>query len=384
MKYRKFGKLGWDVSEISLGVFQLSATAEDSATIDVETRKAAIHCAIDNGVNYINLGYPFFFENPADKCGYIREALSDGYRKKVKLTVNIPALLVNSREGMDRYLNDQLRWFGCDSFDFCQIEGITRSTWQKLKDINLRSWLDEVSRSGKILHFGFAFHDDSHYLNQIFDYFDQWVFVQFEYSLMDYKHHPGVGGLKIASDRALGIIASEGLKGGRLTVNIPPSVQAIWDEAATKRTPDEWTIRWLLNHSALSTALFEFLNPVQVLTYLAYADSVEPGMLDIYEQMQANKVRDAYNAARSIPCTACRCCMPCPLGIDAPRIVELYNDALVYGNRQLPQFLYHLEGHQRILCQGCGVCEQACPRHYPLMEIQKKSAEHFTNNCMVV
>ncbi len=377
MRYRKLGRLDWEVSAISMGVLQISAAANDPDEIDTEARIAAIRCAIDNGVNYINLGFPFYFKKPAERCAYIRKALSNGYREKVKLAVNIPALLVHSPQDMERYLDKQLKWFSLDNVDFCQIEGVNRGTWSKLEGIDARTWLDNMRVSRKVDHFGFTFHDDSRFLKQVCDYDDTWATVQFDYSIMDVKHHAGASGLKIAADKGLSIIAADGLKGGRLDVNIPEPVQKIWDKAGTKRTPAQWSIRWLLNHGSLSTIQVEFQTPEQAKEYIKYADTCEHDMLDIFEKMQANCVRDAYHSTRLIPCTGCRCCMPCPHNIDVPRIVELYNDALMYGDRRIPQFLYHLEGHRNTRCKRCASCQNNCPRHYPLIEILDKAAQLF-------
>ena len=41
------------------------------------------------------------------------------------------------------------------------------------------------------------------------------------------------------------LIAMEGLRGGNLGKNAPPEVQAVWDEATTKRSAAEWALRWI-------------------------------------------------------------------------------------------------------------------------------------------
>jgi predicted aldo/keto reductase-like oxidoreductase len=56
------------------------------------------------------------------------------------------------------------------------------------------------------------------------------------------------------------------------------------------------------------------------------------------------------------------------IGIDAPRIVELYNDALLFSDDRLPKLLYRLEGHSDLDCLKCGKCTERCPKHLPLAE----------------
>jgi aryl-alcohol dehydrogenase-like predicted oxidoreductase len=64
MRYRKFGKSNWLISEISIGVLRLEEAVTHFDETDVIRRAETIKYAIDRGVNFINLGYPSYFENP--------------------------------------------------------------------------------------------------------------------------------------------------------------------------------------------------------------------------------------------------------------------------------------------------------------------------------
>ena len=62
-------------------------------------------------------------------------------------------------------------------------------------------------------------------------------------------------------------------------------------------------------------------------------------MLEVKDQLLLARVREAYQKGRSVPRPACYCCMHPPQGIDAPRIMELYNEALMFVDPGLPRFL---------------------------------------------
>ncbi len=111
---------------------------------------------------------------------------------------------------------------------------------------------------------------------------------------------------------------------------------------------------------------------------MAYAEEALPGNADVFDMVRASKAREAYYAMRFIQCTACRCCMPCKFDVDVPRIVELYNDAIMFADDTIPRFQYNLELHHLTPCRSCGQCERACPRHYPLMELLKNASERFS------
>ena len=62
---------------------------------------------------------------------------------------------------------------------------------------------------------------------------------------MDVEYQAGTAGLKYAADKGLAVVIMEGLRGGMLTGQVPPVVQAIWDGAPVRRTPAEWALQWL-------------------------------------------------------------------------------------------------------------------------------------------
>src|ERR1700749_4617989 len=51
MKYRKFGRIGWDVSEISFGAWAIGGSWGD---VDDSASLAALHAAGDRGGNFID------------------------------------------------------------------------------------------------------------------------------------------------------------------------------------------------------------------------------------------------------------------------------------------------------------------------------------------
>ncbi len=336
---------------------------------EVESIKI-IRLAIDHGVNYLNLGH--FHERLAR---LISQALQDGYRQKIKIAASLPSLFTSSPQDFDRYLNEQLNWLGTDKIDFYLLGGLNRETWPKLKELGAVSWAERAMSSGRIDHLGFSFHDHFHILREILEAYDNWTLGQFRYSYMDADHLPGVSGLRRAVDKGLAVVAAEPFRGGRLTKEPPESVAKVWTTASQKRLPAEWGLRWVWNHPEVSTVVCDMNTREQVVENLTLADSAEQDSLTIQEEVLISRVRDAYRKLQPVPCATCYGCMPCPQGIDVPRIFELYNDAVMYDDIETVRSIYHTERHRIDNCNGCSACVDACGREIAILDWLKKISE---------
>jgi predicted aldo/keto reductase-like oxidoreductase len=368
MKYRRFGKLDLEVSVLGFGVMRLPLIDDDPAHINEAESIKMIRYAIDHGVNYLDLGYPCDLSQQEYLTRLISQALQGGYRGKIKVAASLPSFLINSSPDFDRYLNAQLKWLQIDRIDFYILGGLNRETWPGLQELDILRRAEKAIGDKRIDKLGFSFHDDFQTLRSILGAYDNWALCQFQYSYMDVDHHPGVGGLKYAADNGLAVVITEPLKGGRLTKELPKSVARVWAGASQKRTLAEWGLRWVWNHPEVSTVVCDMSTMEQVAENVALADSAEPDGLTVQEQVLISRVRDAYRKLRPVPCTTCRGCMPCPQGIDVPRIFELYNDAIMYGDIKIPRSLYRLEQHDIDSCNECGACVKACGREIAILD----------------
>jgi predicted aldo/keto reductase-like oxidoreductase len=348
---------------------RLPRTDKDRTRIDEIETTRMLRYAIEHGVNYLDLGYLHDTGQREEVTRCIGRALQDGYRQKIKVAASLPAFLIESNEDFEHYLNECLGWLQTDKLDFFLPAGLNRETWPNLAKQDVLRHAEDAIADGRIGWLGFAFHDDFQTLRNVLEDYDNWSLVRFQYSFMDFDHHPGTGGLKYATDKGLAVVIAEPLKGGRLTEKLPKTAAGIWSNSS----PAEWGLRWVWNQPEVSTVVSDMSTLAQVKENIALTETAKADSLTVAEELLINRVRDAYRELRPIPCTACRGCMPCPLGIDVPRIFELYNDAVMYDDPTTARSIYRDERHDIDSCNACGACVKACGRKIPILEWLEKA-----------
>ncbi len=105
-------------------------------------------------------------------------------------------------------------------------------------------------------------------------------------------------------------------------------------------------------------------------------------MLSSDELALIDRVREAYKDSNPVPCTGCNYCQPCPNGVAIPRIFEMYNESMVYGETRRNQSTYQGQGPQGMKpeeradqCLQCGECLEACPQKIEIPDWLKKADE---------
>jgi predicted aldo/keto reductase-like oxidoreductase len=296
-------------------------------------------------------------------------ALADGYRKKVRIATKLPPWSVHGRADMDRILDTQLRTLRTDHIDYYLLHSMVNTSWEKLKNLGVREFLDTAKKDGRIKNAGFSFHGDTATLKEIIDAY-AWDFCQIQYNYLDEQNQAGTEGLKYAAGHGLAVMVMEPLRGGNLAGPVPEKIQKIWDEAAVQRSPAEWGLRWVWNHPEVTVVLSGMNNEAHIDENLRTAESAFPDSLTADELALIARVRDTYLRLMKVGCTGCGYCMPCPAGVDIPGCFSLYNNHHLFPRDRAAKFLY-LGRHGGLLgatsyaglCRACGKCAKICPQH---------------------
>ncbi len=374
MQYRTFGKLDWRPSALGFGAMRLPTIDNDPGQIDEPEATRMIRYAIDHGVNYVDTAYPYHRQTSETFLGRV---LQDGYRARIILATKMPCWLIKEAGDFDRYLNEQLERLQTDHIDFYLLHGLNGERWPAMRDLNVLRWAEGAIADGRIGHLGFSFHDKYEVFQEIVDATDLWTLCQIQYNYMDVDYQAGTKGLKYAAGKGLAVVAMEPIRGGRLANNIPPTVQKIWDSAPTERTPADSALQWVWNHPEISLLLSGMSAMEHVVQNVESASRSSPGRLTDAELTLIDRVRQAYEALCPIPCTDCKYCLPCPNGVNIPRVFEIYNDLIMFGDERRAQMVYGWlgEDERANLCIECGECLEKCPQGIEIPDWLAKAHE---------
>lgn len=367
MQYRDFGKLYWRPSALGFGAMRLPVIDGDSAQIDEPLATRMVRYAIDHGVNYVDTAYPYHRGNSEKFLG---RALQDGYREQVKLATKLPCWLVEKADDFDRLLNEQLERLQTDHIDFYLLHALGKDSWAKMRKLSVLDEAEKALADSRIHYLGFSFHDEYEVFEEIVDGYDAWCFCQIQYNYMDVEHQAGTRGLKYAYDKGLAVVVMEPIRGGQLAIDPPPPIVELWDTAARQRTPADWALQWVWNQPQVSVVLSGMSTMEHVKQNVASACKSGPDTLTDAERELIARVRDKYQELMPIPCTKCEYCLPCPEGVAIPRILTIYNEAIMYNTPDKARMFYSWvkEEERADQCVQCGECEEKCPQGIEIIQ----------------
>lgn len=78
-----------------------------------------------------------------------------------------------------------------------------------------------------------------------------------------------------------------------------------------------------------------------------------------------------------VPCTACRYCTEgCPMGLNIPGLIAMYNEAKFGGGFSLNMAIRAMDASELPEnCIGCGACAAVCPQGIDIPDVMQKARE---------
>lgn len=379
MEYRNFGRTNFKPSALGFGCMRLPQTLGEDGGIDEPEATRMVRYAIDRGVTYFDTAWSY---HGGQSEVFLGKALQDGYREKVALATKMPSWLIEKVEDFDYYFSAQLERLQTDHIDFYLLHALNQKHWDNYLNLKVFDWVEKQKADGKIRHIGFSFHDEFPVFEKILTGYDHWDFCQIQYNYMDVDYQAGERGLKMASERGLGVVVMEPLKGGKLAIEVPPApVKAVFDQAERTWKPAEWALQWLWNQAEVGLVLSGMSTFEQVEQNLVSASRSGIGSLSLIEVRIIEEARNAWQGLAPVACTHCEYCLPCPNDVLIPQIFEIYNNAMMYGEQERGQRTYEsqiAEANQADACIECGECESLCPQHLTIIDYLKDAHAYLS------
>lgn len=363
MLTRRNVKNGDELSILGFGCMRFPTKG---AGIDESRAIAMIRDSIEKGVNYFDTAY---FYHGGKSESLLGEALSGGYRERVKIATKLPPFMVKNLEGAKKIFATQLTKLKTSYIDYYLLHMLSdKVTFDRMVSIGVIQWLEELKKEGKIKNLGFSFHGSKVDFEEIIQAYP-WDFCQIQYNYMDENTQATKSGLQLAHSFGIPVVIMEPLRGGRLVNNLPEEVIQEFKRYDEKRSPAEWALRWIWNHPEVNVVLSGMSTEAQTEENIqiasdARANSLSEKELEIFENVKA-----ILHEKTKIPCTACGYCMPCPSGVNIPGCFSAYNDKyLLKGKRSRWKYMQALgvmskKPSYASVCIECGKCEKHCPQN---------------------
>lgn len=351
MRYRPFGRTGWQVSALSFGCMRLGE--------DQERNTALISRAVDLGVNYFESTRYYLGGTCQHKTAPGLAGKTAGVIVSGKERINPDQTAYLFRKEIER----QLDILGLTHFKFFQV-GWFR--WENMPHLLKRGGVLEAIRRAKdeglIQCVGFTGHDSPENFITCIEtgLFDS---ITVPYNLINRSYEPTI---RRAGQLGVGVVAMCPVAGGVLACESSRLRDALQMDLPTT----EMALRFVLSNPDVSTACSGMNTLEQLEENVRTVRNFDPAAQGDFAAMCEGLDRLRAELGDKF-CTACRYCMPCPEGVDIPRHLDLYRqwkafgleDAARRGVARMP------EDKSLARCTTCGACVAACPNDLPVPDM---------------
>ncbi len=369
MEYRNMTNIGERTSLLGFGCMRFTSDAEGK--IDRPKTYALIDRAYKAGVNYFDTAYVYLGGESEKILG---EALAKYPRDSYYVATKLPCWDLKSPEDAERLFNEQLERLGMDYVDFYLLHAMNRGIFDRVAGLGVIELCEKWQAEGKIRHLGFSFHDNYEAFEHILSY-RKWDFCQIQYNYMDEHDQATTKGVELCRKLNVPLIVMEPVKGGTLA-RLPDDAMAPLRALRPDASAASWALRWVGSHEGVCVILSGMNEKEQLEDNLATFDNFEP--LDKAELDAVSETKRIILSRVRNGCTGCRYCMPCPGGVDIPRVFSIWNHYARYENVHTAHDYRRMKPETKPdVCLECGTCETKCPQGISIINDLKRAKEEL-------
>jgi aryl-alcohol dehydrogenase-like predicted oxidoreductase len=348
--YRRFGRTGWDVSDIVLGTGQIKS-GTDGARI--------ARLAIERGINYFDTSPDYAGAGSENLMGEVISGVRDKLFIATKFCTPTGHLPAGTPVG--HYISAveaSLKRLRTDYVDLCHVHAV--DSVDRLLDENVHEAFDRLKGQGKVRFMGFSTHTPNlvEVVNAGID--------SGRFDVMMLAYHHGIWPVlpqlieRARKEQDMGVIAMKTLKGAK-----HHGLSGFRTEA---NAYSQAALRWVLSNPDVSAAVISFFELQHVDEYLAASGSelsaADHSILNRYDQLVAGTHCAPH-------CGACLDSCPEKLQIhDVLRHRMYFED---YGREKEAMRLY---ANLDVKASACASCSAPCLGSCPLgISIKQRTSE---------
>lgn len=366
MEYRLNQLLNVKTSLLGFGCMRFPLL--ENGSIDEEQVEEMFRLAFEGGVNYFDTAYPYLNGQSEVVVGKV---LKKYPRESFYLATKLPVWEIDSKEKALRIFEEQLSKLQTNYFDFYLLHSLSKDKWDKCKDLGLIEMCEQLQKEGKIKHFGFSFHDSYEVFEEIINY-RNWDFCQIQFNYMDLDEQAGLKGLKLCESKGIPNIIMEPLKGGSLT-KYSSDIEQLFKDRDSSKSIASWGLRFVGGYDNVLVMLSGMSNIAQMKDNISTFTDFKKLSLEENNFIE-DVVRKIHERVKN-GCTGCRYCMPCPQGVNIPRMFSMWNKQSMYDNFDVVRYAWNITTPKEFStsCVKCGLCESLCPQHINIREDLEKA-----------
>lgn len=209
MQYRTLGRTGWDVSAISFGAWAIGGTW---GAVKDEESIAALHTAIDMGVNFIDTADVYGDGRSEKLISQVLKERPESIYVATKAGRRLNPHVVDgyNRENLTSYIERSLKYLDVEALDLVQLHCPPPEAFYRPEVFEV---MDDLQKQGKIKHYGVSVEKVEEALKAI--EFPNVKTIQIIFNMFRYR--PADLFFEQAKKRNIGILARVPLASGMLT-----------------------------------------------------------------------------------------------------------------------------------------------------------------------
>ena len=345
------------LSRLGFGLMRLPLMPD--GTIDETQAEEMVAYAMANGVNYFDTAWPYHSGESERVIGRI---LSKYDRGSFYLADKYPGHQIASKYDPAALFEKQLQKCGVEYFDFYLLHNVYEESMGVYLDPKwgILDYFKEQKRLGRIKHLGFSSHGNLENLKEFLDICgDDMEFCQIQLNYLDWTLQNAKEKYELLTERGIPVWVMEPVRGGKL-VSLSDAAEAKLHAARPDETTVSWCFRFLQELPNVKMILSGMSDRQQMIDNVATFAAPKP----MTEEQIALILEVAEELKDAVPCTACRyCCDGCPMGLDIPFLLSVYNDIRFAPVTNTAMRIDSLPNEKKpTACIGCGKCAQICPQ----------------------